>query len=298
MAVFGSGTPISKLVTDAFPIFFASGARMAVAAIALSPFVWLERRTVAGMERKDWLIVGAIALIGMFGFSIFMLYGMREISGVVGSVVMSTTPAVTAMGAFVFLKERLGWLKALAVALAVAGVMVLHLGGNGNDPATARNGMVVGTLLIFAAVCSEASYTLLGKRASASVPPLVVAALAAMIATLLFVPFAACEAGYFAVGDVAMKDWLALAWWGAGTMALGSALWYRGVAVVPGSTAAGFMGLMPVSALILSYALLGEVFEWIHLAGFAIVMASVLLIAYEHARTAPQAPAEGEAHSR
>jgi drug/metabolite transporter (DMT)-like permease len=73
-------------------------------------------------------------------------------------------------------------------------------------------------------------------------------------------------------------------WWGVGTMALGSVLWYRGIARAAGGTAAGFMGVMPVSALVLSYALLGEPFRWPHLVGFAVVFAGVILVASAHAR--------------
>lgn len=76
-------------------------------------------------------------------------------------------------------------------------------------------------------------------------------------------------------------------WYGAGTLALGSWLWYAGVSKTEGSIAAGFMGVMPASALILSYALLGEQFRWLHVLGFAIVFAGVLLISWEHARTLP-----------
>ncbi|MCK5746861.1 MAG: EamA family transporter, partial [Oricola sp.] len=40
----------------------------------------------------------------------------------------------------------------------------------------------------------------------------------------------------------------------------------------------------PVSALVLSYILLGEAFRWMHLLGFSVVFASVLLISREHMR--------------
>ncbi|MCF7220727.1 DMT family transporter [Marilutibacter chinensis] len=283
MAVFGSGTPVSKLVTSAFPVFLGSGLRMALAALVLLPFVLADRRNVRRFDRRDWLLTTAIAAIGMFGFSVFMLFGMQQVSGVVGSVVMSTTPAVTALGAFVFLRERLGWIKAAAVALAVAGVLVLQLGGKSDGPDGGGNPLV-GMLLVFGAVCSEAAYTLLGKRASEHARPVTIAGLAAIIATLLFLPFAIHQWPDFEAGRAMPRDWIALGWWGAGTMALGSVLWYRGVSKVPGGTAAGFMGVMPVSALLLSYLLLGEPFVWIHLIGFAIVFASVLLIAREHAR--------------
>jgi uncharacterized membrane protein len=56
-------------------------------------------------------------------------------------------------------------------------------------------------------------------------------------------------------------------------MAIGSALWYAGVSKAPGVTASAFMGVMPVSAVVLSYLLLGESFEWIHLIGMTAVLA-------------------------
>ena len=60
------------------------------------------------------------------------------------------------------------------------------------------------------------------------------------------------------------------------------------MAKAEGAVAAGFMGVMPASALILSYVLLGEDFRWLHLAGFATVFAGVLLISWEHARMSQQ----------
>jgi drug/metabolite transporter (DMT)-like permease len=43
---------------------------------------------------------------------------------------------------------------------------------------------------------------------------------------------------------------------------------------------------MPVSALVLSYLLLGEAFRWIHVAGFDVVFAGVLLMSWERAQGA------------
>lgn len=285
MMIFGSGTPVSKVVTQAFPVFIASGLRMAVASLALLPFILLNRAGLKRLSKGDYLFVALIALIGMFGFSAFMLYGMKMVSGVAGSVVMSTTPAVTALTSFAFLREHLGWRKSLAVALAVAGVLVVNLGGAAGDGGTSgAGGATLGSLLVFAAVCSEAAYTLLGKKASDDTDPVLIAGLASLVALPLFLPFAVYEWSEFDASKPGWADWLALLWWGAGTLALGTVLWYRGVREVEGSIAAGFMGVMPVSALVLSYVLLGEPFRWVHLLGFALVFAGVLLIASAHAR--------------
>ncbi len=290
MIVFGSATPVSKLVTDAFPLFVGSTFRVLLGALVLAPLAWANRRAMSKLTRRDWLLVGLIALFGMFGFTVLMLLGMRLITGVEGSVIMATTPAVTATAAVVLFGEQLNWRKVAAIALAVGGVILLHVTGGGSHggssawPGSARAATLLGSAMVFAAVCCEATYTLLGRTVSQESDPRVVAFLGAALSLPLFAPFAIWQWQDFQVLSVDWRDWLSLAWYGAGTLAVGTLLWYAGIARTQGSIAAAFMGLMPVSALVLSYVLLQETFRPIHLAGFALVLAGVLLISWEHAR--------------
>ena len=250
MALFGSATPVSKLVTGAFPVFIGSALRALTATLALLPIVLLwprERRSIRPGVRKRWVSLTFIVLIGMVGFTIAMMYGMRLVSGVVGSIVMSTTPAVTGVAAILFLRERPDWRVLVAVGLAVAGVLVMNFG---SVEVTAE--WWIGALLVFAAVCCEAAYTLLGKPATREMSSLTVAALVAGASVPLFAIGAGFEISEFATSGLTWRDWLAVAWWGAGTMGLGTVLWYAGVKRTRGSTAAAYMGVMPVSALVLS----------------------------------------------
>ncbi|MDY6948034.1 MAG: DMT family transporter [Pseudomonadota bacterium] len=280
MAAFGSATPVSKIVTGAMPVFIASGLRVTLGAAVLLFAARGRLSQIKQIGREDWLCIGLIALFGMFGFSALMLYGMKMISGTAGAVVMSTTPAVTAIGSMLFLRERPGWRAIVAIALAVAGVLLLQIGA-GRQP---QGNDWLGIGLVFAAVCCEASYTLLGKRVSAHIDPVLVALLGAVIAIPLFLPFAIWQWQDFDAASIDARIWSALAWYGVGTLAIGSWLWYSGVAKAEGSVAAGFMGVMPASALLLSYVLLDEEFKWLHVLGFGVVFAGVLLISWEHAR--------------
>jgi drug/metabolite transporter (DMT)-like permease len=300
MILFGSATPVSKLVIDAMPVFIGSTLRVAVGAAVLAPLLLVYRGEIARLDRRDWLLTALIAVFGMFGFTVFMLAGMSLVSGVTGAVVMSTTPAVTAGVAILLLGESANWRKLTAIALAVGGVLLLYVGGGtgsesggsgGGGPLVELlrdlgGGALVGGLLVFAAVCCEVTYTLLGQRVSRDANPLVVAFLAAALAIPLFLPLAAWEWPRFDPAAVEAGGWLAALWYGAGTLALGTWCWYSGIAKTEGTIAAAFMGLMPASALVLSYLLLGERFQWIHLAGFGIVFAGVLLMSWEHARMA------------
>jgi drug/metabolite transporter (DMT)-like permease len=285
MIVFGSATPVSKLVGAAMPVFVGGLLRVGLGALLLGVAAWPKRADLGKLSRADWLMIGAIAILGMFGFSALMLYGMRLAPGAVGATVMSMTPAVTAVAAIVFLRERPTWRKIAAVALALVGAAVLQL-GHGLQSEHGTGSVLLGAGLVFGAVCCETAYTLMGQRVSKDVDPVLVAALGAALSLPLFGVGAVMQWAQFHVAEVGIRGWLALAWYGAGTLALGSWLWYRGIAKVDGVTAAAFMGLMPLSALALSYLLLGEPFRWAHLAGFGSVFAGVLLMSWEHARMA------------
>ncbi len=287
MATFGSATPVSKIVTQAMPVFVASTLRIALGAAALAPIALRDPKLIARINRREWMIIVLIALFGMFGFTVLMLYGMRMVSGVVGAVIMSTAPAVTATASMVFMGDKPTWRKLVAIALAVLGVLILHAGGDHDSTKGGGNSyLVFGSLMIFGAVCCEAVYTLLGKKISESIDPVMAAFLASILALPLFLPFAVWQWSSFPISEVSFRAWIALAWYGAGTLALGTWLWYSGVRKAEGAIAAGFMGVMPVSALVLSYILLNEPFETIHLVGFLVVFAGVTLISWEHAKMA------------
>ena len=68
---------------------------------------------------------------------------------------------------------------------------------------------------------------------------------------------------------------------------MGYLLWFGGLSKVTASTAGVFTGVLPVSAVLLSYLVLGEPFSWAHPVGIACVLGAILLIARQ--RMAPAA---------
>lgn len=288
MTCFGSATPISKLVGQHFDPLVASTLRMWLAGLVLLPFALYQNKHFFKLEKSLWLRVLAVALLGNIGFSVLMLYGMQMVSGVAGSIIMSMTPAITAIASIIFLHESMHWRKLVALAIGLSGVLVIHVDGGSSGGSDRTDNMVLGSMLVFAAICCEACYTLFGKKATEHISPLSLACLAALLAGVLFIPFALYGQQNMQWDAVTMADWAAVGWWGLGTMALGSVLWYSGVQKVPGHIAAGFMAIMPISALLLSYWLLDEAFEWIHVPGFALALAGTGLMAWQHSRVAKQ----------
>ena len=260
---------------------------MVIAAAALAPFMlvrWKELRTAPA---RDWTTIALIALAGMVGFTATQLFGMRLTTGVIGATVMSSAPAVTALASVLFLGSVMNWRKGGALTLAVIGVVLINL--LRDREASGGDAVVLGALLVLIAVCFEAAFTLLSKRLSDDVSSLSATFAASCIAIPAFALLAAVfDPEPFAYGVSDAGAWAAVIFWGAGTGALAPVIWYYGVRQAPGPLAAGFMAVMPLSALILSYILLDESFRWAHLAGFGAVFSGVLLMIWEHARAADE----------
>lgn len=114
MALFGTGTPAAKVVADAFPMFLGPFLRLLVASLALTPFLIMHRKRLPEISKRDWVEIAIIGGVGIVAFTIFLLKGMHRVNGVVGSVVMSLSPAAMALAAVLFMHDRMGWRKFLA----------------------------------------------------------------------------------------------------------------------------------------------------------------------------------------
>jgi drug/metabolite transporter (DMT)-like permease len=281
MMIVGSTVVVGKLLVAAFPIFLIGGLRFAVACAVLVPWLVFAEGGFPRVARRDLVLLSLVALFGIFGFAVLLLYGLRYTSAAESGIITSTTPAVIGVISYVFLKERLGPLKSGAIALAAGGLLAIGLmdGGGSQGP-----NPLLGNLLVFGAVIGEALFTILAKLVAARVSPLGIATLTSLFGLAWFLPFALYEAVGFDWASARAADWGLILYYAIGLTVISYVLWYRGIAKVPASTAGVFTGLMPVSAVLLSYALLGEGVRWGHPVGIICVLAAILLIARADSR--------------
>lgn len=280
MALFGTGTPSAKVVSEAFPIFLGPFLRLSVAALALTPFLVVYWRHLPRISKPDWIRITVIGGVGVVAFTLFLLSGMQRVNGVVGSVVMSLSPAVMATAAVLFMHDSMGWRKVLAVTLAVAGVLVINVSGQSIQ--SSGWDLVLGSTLVFCAVASQTLYSLLGKQLIRDLRPTVALPLIVWVATLLFAGPGLYQATSFDFSEPTLNEWIGLFVWGMGPLAIGTLIWFRGLSQVPPSTASGYMSAMPATALVLSYFWLGDEFHPVHLIGFALVFTSIGLVTWAH----------------
>jgi drug/metabolite transporter (DMT)-like permease len=136
----------------------------------------------------------------------------------------------------------------------------------------------LGNLLLAGVAVTEALFSALGKQVSRALSPLAIATYVTAWGLAMFAPMAVWEALHFDFGAAPWRVWVPVFYYGIFVGAGAFLLWYWGLARVPAGTAAVFLGLMPVSAVALSVAVLGERLLWSHLAGAVGVLLGIACI--------------------
>ncbi len=275
MIIVGSTVVAGKVISDGFPLFLASTLRFALASALLLPLVLKAEKPFPRIMKRDLFRIVLLSFFGNFLYSIFLLYGLKQTSAAESGIILGTAPVVTATLSYVFLHERLGQKKIVGLLLVILGMAIINL--SGSAPSGTMHS-VMGDFLIGGSVIGEALWTLFGKTVSLKISPLVLAALTTFCGFLFFLPFGIVQAIGFPFQRLPASGWLVVAYYGSVGTVGAYLLWYQGIPKVPASTAGMFVGMVPVSAVILSYVLLKEPFQWTQVLGILCVLAALVCI--------------------
>lgn len=139
----GISYPIAKDAMNQIPIWLFTSITFAIAFALLMPFVHFgDRLALHRLGLRAWVAIGIQALLGAVLYTVFLLYGFASATAIVASVFSSLAPAAVLSLASLLLKERLSLRKLGAIALAIAGVLVLTLPGAEGGGETSLAGLV------------------------------------------------------------------------------------------------------------------------------------------------------------
>jgi drug/metabolite transporter (DMT)-like permease len=276
MTLVGSYVALSKPLVAALPVFALAFLRFAIGAVAMAP--WTRRAPgeapLTGTEHR-WLFL--MSFLGNFLFSVFMLSGIQRTTATAAGVTLATLPAVVAVLSRLFLRESLSRRTLLAIALAVAGVVLLQFAKDGAG-APAQQAWF-GNLLMFGAVLCEASYVILGKRLAETRAPLRVSALINLWGLTLTAPLGLWQLARADLGALGAGLWLLLVFYSLAAGLFSVWMWVSGLKHVPANQAGVFTVALPIAATAVGVLLLGESFTLLHASALALAAAGVLLIA-------------------
>ncbi|MEV4565648.1 EamA family transporter [Nonomuraea sp. NPDC049419] len=194
-------------------------------------------------------------------------------------VTMGATPIFTALGSRFLLKERLGRTALLALAVALAGLVLLTggsaLGGQGAGIQGAGT-PVLGVLLALTSAAGYAGVTLVSRRHRDDGGPEAAAIGGFVVAALCLAPFALAE------GVLPAVSWTSatlLVYLGAVPTALAYGLFFRALTALRATTVSIISLGEAVGAALLGVALFGERLTPLAWAGCVLLLAAVAVLA-------------------
>ncbi|WP_102273825.1 DMT family transporter [Cytobacillus massiliigabonensis] len=275
MAFVGANVAVGKIIVEEVPIFLFSEIRFLIALLFLVPMLLISRPQAVKMQKSHWGYLVLQSFFGVFLFSVLMLYGVRFTSATAAGIITSTVPAVIALLSFFFLRERMSAPQAISICLAVLGISIITF--QMNSSSLEGTSFLLGNVLVFGAVISEALFTIFAKKLSTVLTPIQMAAGVNMIGFILFLPFSIKEAVTYNFIDLDLTVYLLIVYYAITASVLSFVLWYKGVANVSANLAGIFTGFIPITATLVGIVLLKEPFGLNQLIGIMCVLGAIYL---------------------
>jgi len=252
--------------------------RWAFAVLPLVALAWLVERPNWRAAWREWKLHLLQSVLGLTGYTL-LLYAALGLTGAVNAAVISAiNPATIALGAAIFLHERLNRVQALGIAIAFAGVTVVLTGGDLGQ--LVEQGFGVGDLLVIGSVLAWTVYSLISRRLVT--PPITATSVQAVFAVVTMLPVIAFTGVSL---PASVGGALGLAYIVIFPSMAGYALWNIGASKVGPARAGIFLNLLPVFTVVIALAF-GSTLELPTLIGGAVVVAGVWLTLHQRRRRA------------
>ncbi len=277
MIIVGSSVVFGKIITEAFPVFLASGLRFSIASLAMIPFLVRSRSRLMAIHHREYIKIMAMAVAGQFVFTFLLLLGLRYTSGIEAGIITSTSPAFMAVMSWVFFREKTSRRQFSGILLVITGMVVINVW-----PLLTRSTLsgfhIWGNLLILGAVLGEAVFLLMRKQIDPDISDMELTGLLCLAGLILFLPFSLWQAVSFDFTSVNADAWVSMAYFGAIFTVLAYLFWFKGVSRVSGNIAGAFTAIMPVSATLLSILFLDESLTLASTIGGVMIIGSIFMM--------------------
>lgn len=264
----------------------AVGLRMLLAWPPYVALAWWAGRGKAPLAARDHLLVLALGFTGYYLASVLDFAGLQYISASLERLILFVYPTIVALLVAHRARRRLSRRQALALAVSYAGVLLAfgHEALGALDAGT--TGVLRGGALVLGSAAAYAVYLVLGGEAVGRLGALRLTALASNVACALCVGQFCLLRPWSDWGSFPAAVWELSALNAVACTVLPTWLVMRAIALI-GPAHASQVGMVgPVSTLLLAVWILDEPLTAPMLAGTALVLLGVGLIA----RPAPAAP--------
>jgi drug/metabolite transporter (DMT)-like permease len=264
---------VARAVRDDISPGLATAGRLAIVALALSPFVGRSlARKLPRLGARDWKVMGLLGVSGGGLHLALQWLGLHFTTATSATLYLSTAPIFILLLAAPVLGERIFARQWLGVAVSFAGVALIGLQGRLVDPS-----FNVGDLCALASMVLWGAYTVFLRLRRDALGMLEFIALVCVLGLVVLAPWVAVEAALGMTLQLSAAGVAAVLYSAFGSLLLAYAGWSYVVTRLGAARAGVAMHLMPAISVVLAALFLGERPYGYHFAGIALILAGVAL---------------------
>jgi drug/metabolite transporter (DMT)-like permease len=221
---------------------------------------------------RDWVWIAFLGVVGHAMYQFFFIGGLARTSVANSSLMLAATPVVIALVSAALGIDRIGPLHWAGAAISVFGIYLVV--GSGISFGGSE---LTGDLMMFAAVCCWAIYTLGARPVMVRHSPFAVTGLSMAVGTLVYVPLVWPRLRAVSWSTISGGTWAAVGYSAVFALCIAYTIWYAAVRQIGNARTSVYSNLIPIVALITAVVTLGEPLGWRKIGGAAAVLAGVAL---------------------
>ena len=273
--LWASALIVARGVHDALPPVAFSFWRWVAAVIIMAPIaIPLLRKNWSSLQTKlpKMFALGCFLALGSTG----LVWAVQFTTATNASLVAASQPIITAIVAWLILRERLNLMQLTGVISALVGIVlmvarmqlqvVLNLSFNPGDA------------IMLASVLFYAFYTINLHRWLSGTHPLLMLFVAAVAGSLVLIPCAIAEAYYVGAPAINWVTVSAILFMAVVPTIIATTMWNASIGVVGPNKATIFLNLLPVFGILFGVVLLNEQLYRYHIIGGILVCIGISLM--------------------
>ncbi len=278
MAFWGLSWPISKLLVELTSQITIGFFRFFIASCIFVPvFLVLMKKENRIYTRRFLLDISILGIIGIFGYGMLYLTGMKFTTASQGAMIAGIQPALISIIAYIFLKERLSkkWQYSGIVISFIGVIFIVGI----RQIFEFNKEHLIGNIIVLIGFVFWSLYTTYGKTVMKKVSSFEVTAGATFVGMILFGISASIENNWSSLVNIKPFFWIGVCILGLLPTVLGFFFYFTAVSKIGATHTGIFINLVPIFGTIFSFLLIkGETIDWTFIVGLVLICVGVLVI--------------------
>ena len=281
--LWGMTWPAARTMALHLPPISSASWRFTLACIPMLAMVYIKNKGWPALSGRQYRWLALSGVVGVVGYMVCFMWGLSLVPAGRGSLVITFNPVITAIGAAIFLRERISARMLLGMAVATLGALTVIT--HGEFSRLWAGGVGKGELILLGCSFTWGAYNLMSKRSMQFTDSLTATTYPIVLGTLVLLLTGPALDTHL-VGKSTTVDWAAVPWtaWAALVfLAFGATVaaynwFFTGVDRLGATSASAYNTLVPIFGVLFSWLLLGEQMDGSLLVGGSIAVLGLAIM--------------------